>query len=249
MNLKKIFDLSLQSISTMHRSFAWTLPFLAFLAGYLCLHIFITDSSIQTPNLIGKDILQATKICSKLKLNLRIIAEKEINDAAPGTIITQHPLPQTLIKSHQSLFVDITKLQDPIIAPNLIGKTAEEIEKSCKDTKIKTRSYYVPSDYPNNQCFAQIPAANEILDGKKISYYVSTGNQTQFLFPDFINTNLEEVIQFLQEKNINFDVFYKDQKLTVPYNKNYVIAFQKPLAGTCINSLHNLYVQLQVQNR
>ena len=150
-NLKKISQTFTQTTHTLYNSkhnAMWLLPFLAFGIGYFCLQFFITEHTLQAPNLVGKDLLQATKISSDLKLNLRIIAEKEIADAQPGTIIKQNPLPGTSIKSHQSIFIVITKLPAPVIAPNFIGKNEPQIEKICKEKSIKNRIYLLPSSYP-----------------------------------------------------------------------------------------------------
>ena len=224
----------------------WILPFLAFCLGYFWLQFFITDNSIQAPDLVGKNILQATQISSDLKLNLRIIAEKEIADAVPGTIIKQNPLPHKLIKTHQSLFIVITKLPAPVTAPTLINKNHEQVEKMCKEKGIKTRTYFLPANYPAGQCFAQMPLPDQVLEAKKMSYYISAGQQNQYLFPDFTDIKLHDVIQFLQQQNIACDVYHKDQKIMAPYKQNFIVTYQKPLAGTLVALSNKLYVQLQV---
>ncbi len=249
LNFQKISLFLSRIIAVMNNSkseFIWVLPFLAFCIGYIFLQLFITETVIPAPNLVGKDLLQATKISSDLKLNLRIIAEKEIGDAQPGTIIKQNPLPSTSIKSHQSIFIVITKLPVPIIAPTLINKNLDQIEAICKEKGIKNRIYYLPTDLPAGQCFAQMPLSDQILESKKISCYISTGNQSQYLFPDFTNEPVENVVQFLQQQNISCDIYYKDKKIVAPYKQNLSISYQKPLAGTLIKPSNKLYVQLQV---
>lgn len=224
----------------------WTLPFIAFIFGYFSLQYFIADPQIQTPNFIGKDILKAVKISSHYKLNLRIIAEKEIPDATPGTIVSQNPLPDSPIKKDQSIFIVIAKLPNPIKTPVCIGKRQKEIEQMCKEQNIKHRFYFLPSNYPTGQCFIQMPYAEQNLEEKKVSCYISTGNQNQYVFPDFIGQNIDVVIDFLQKHTINFDIYHKNQKIHPPYTKNYTISYQKPLAGTLIIPHNKLYVQLQV---
>ncbi|MBP6869994.1 PASTA domain-containing protein [Candidatus Babeliales bacterium] len=224
----------------------WTLPFLAFLIGYFSLQHFIIDSIIQTPDLVGKDLLQATKICSDQKLNLRIIAEKEIADAKPGTIIKQNPLPKSSIKTDQSVFIVITKLPRPVTAPTFINKKHEQIEKECKETGIKNRFYFLPTNHPTGQCFAQMPEPQELLEDKKMSCYISTGNQNQYLFPDLTGNNLQDVMSFLEQYKIQSEVYHKDQKLTPPYQQKFTVNYQKPLPGTLIIPNNKLYVQLQV---
>ena len=235
-----------KKISQFFMSITWLLPFLAFGIGYLCLQFFITDNIVQAPDLVGKDLLQATKISSDLKLNLRIIAEKEIVDAVPGTINKQNPLPHAFIKSYQSIFIVVTKLPAPVIAPTLLHKNLDHIEKICKEKGIKNRIYFLPTQHPAGQCFAQMPLPDQILESKKMSCYISAGNQSQYLFPDFTETQLQEAIEFLQQQNIAFDVYHKDQKIVAPYKQNFTVTYQKPLAGTLVTPSNKLYVQLQV---
>lgn len=227
-------------------SLVWVVPFLAFCTGYAYVQFFMAEPIIPAPDLVGKEILQASKICSQQKLNLRIIGEKEIADATPGTIIKQNPLPQKQIKTHQSLFIVITKQPDPVVAPDLLNKHHDEIELLCKEHGIKNRVYFLPGNYPAGKCFAQMPLPGKVLEGKKMSCYICTGKENQYLFPDFTNTNLHDVADFLQNNAISFDVFCKDQKLKAPYQKPYQVIHQKPLPGTFITQNNKLYVQLQV---
>ena len=243
---KENMKLYLQKIYNFLSQLHYVVPFLAFCTGYLCLQFFMTEQIVQTPDLIGKNILQATKICSNLKLNLRIIAEKEMSDAEQGTIITQNPLQQSAIKAHQSIFIIVTKLPEPIMAPNLINKNITSIEQLCAEKGIKHRAYFLPSALPAGQCFAQMPSENNPLETKKMNSYISIGHPSQHLFPDFTNMPLQDVVHFLEDKNISFDIFYKDQKITAPYKKSFVIVYQKPLAGSFVSESNKLYVQLKV---
>jgi len=224
----------------------WVLPFLAFIIGYFFLQFFIADHAVQMPNLLGQNLLQATQVCSKLKLNVRIITEKEVADLQPGTIITQKPLPGKAIKPHQSIFIVITKLPDPIFAPDFIKKNSTQIEIVCREKGIKNNIYIVESSYPKDECFGQIPLQGQPLELKKISCYISAGNVQQYLFPNFINIPVYEVIEFLNKYNISCDVYNKDQKIMPPYQQNIMVLNQKPLAGTFVQLNNKLYVQLQV---
>ncbi len=243
---QELMKLNFHKLSLNFTRIKWLIPFLAFGIGYCCLQFFITDTTIQAPDLVGKDLLQATKISSDLKLNLRIIAEKEIVDALPGTIIKQNPLPHTSIKTHQSIFIVITKQPAPVVAPTLINKNLDQVDKICKEKGIKHRIYLLPSSLLAGQCFAQMPQPDQVLEAKKMNCYISTGNQSQYLFPDFTGLALEDVIEFLRQQNMQFDVFYKDQKITLPYKQKFTVSYQKPLAGTLITPSNKLYVQLQV---
>lgn len=231
--------------SLIHKAF-WLFPFLAFALGYFFLQFFMTDHAVQAPDLLGKNILQATQICSELKLNVRIIAEKEVADVPAGTIIKQKPLPQKLIKPLQSVFIVLTKLPTSITTPDFIKQNNKSIEKTCQEMGIKNKTYCIETSYPKGECFGQIPSAGESLESKKMSCYISAGNSQKYLFPYLINKPLTEVIEFLNKYEISCDVYYKDQKIVQPFNQEFIVINQKPLAGTFVQPNNQLYVQLQV---
>lgn len=230
----------------MWNQLAWILPFVAFIGGYFFLQFFIADTVVQVPALLGKNLLQATQICSEYKLNLRIIAEKEEIDVQPGTIVKQKPLPGKSIKPHQSIFIVITKLPAPVVAPDFIKKNKDQIEKLCQEKGIKNKVYSIETAYPQGECFGQIPLAGQALESKKMSSYISAGMTQHYLFPDFIHLPLSEVIDFLKKYNIVCDVYYKDQKITAPFKSNFIVMNQKPLSGTFVQLNNKLYVQIEV---
>ena len=229
----------------MHKSL-WILPFLAFGAGYFFLQFFIADNAVQAPALLGKNLLQATQICSDLKLNLRIIAEKEVADVQAGTIIKQKPLPTKSIKPHQSIFIVITKSPVPMKAPDFIKKNNAFIDTSCQELGIKNKTYLIETAHPKGECFGQIPSSGDSLELKKMSCYISAGNPAKYLFPNLINKPILDVLEFLKKYDIQCDVYYKDQKITSPYKQQLTVINQKPLAGTFVQPNNQLYVQLQV---
>jgi len=243
-----------ETIMSTFQKFFWLLPFLAFFFGYISLQFFVNNNTMQAPNLIGKDILQATKIISPLKINLRIIDEKEVPHAQPGIIVTQNPMPGKVIKAHQSLFIVVTKAQTPIAAPNFIGKTSLEIEQIAHDLTIKNKIYTMPSSYKKDTCFGQIPAAGKVLDTKKMSSYISSGNVNQYIFPDFTGMNQQDVIDFLTPYNVQ--IHWQEKKDTtyqkkISVNKKYIstIINQKPLAGSFVtpDSTLHLYLETELQ--
>lgn len=244
--MKRFKNLLSTFFHRMCSQIAWMLPFVAFVAGYFFLQFFIADTAIQVPALLGKDLLQATQICSQYKLNLRIIAEKEEIDLQPGTIVKQKPLPGKSIKPHQSIFIVITKLPAPVVAPDFIKKNKDQIEKICQEKSIKNKIYCIETAYPQGECFGQIPSAGQALESKKMSSYISAGMTQQYLFPDFTHLPLSEVIDFLKKYNIVCDVYYKDQKITAPFKSNLIVMNQKPLSGTFVQPNNKLYVQLEV---
>lgn len=237
----------IQKFILFFKNIIYVLPFVGFCIGYIGLQFFIADQVIHTPDLVGKTMLEAVKICSKLKLNLRIVAEKEIADTIPGTIIIQNPGVHGCIKQHQSIFVTITTLPALTPAPHLINKKIAEIETMCIEQNIKPRYYPIPSQCLHEICIAQFPIAGTLLPGKKIHAYIAQKVEPLFLLPDFTGKSLDEVMVFLNKEHILYDIFYKHEKLIAPYQQKYIISYQKPLAGTLVNPFQSgLQLHLQV---
>jgi beta-lactam-binding protein with PASTA domain len=230
--------------SDFFKKILWILPFLAFLSGYIFLQFFIQQETVICPNFIGKEILPANQIASSFKINLQIIAEKEVADLKPGTIIKQNPATGTSIKPHQSIFIVITKTPEIMQAPCLIGKNYETIEQLTQAKKIKNRSYFLPHSQPKGTCFAQIPNPGENLESKKIYTYISAGKTDPYLLPDFTDNTLDQVIPFLEQNYMSYTIFHKDQKQS--HKKNSVILNQKPLPGSLMIPNEKIHVQLQV---
>ncbi len=224
----------------------WTLPFFAFLTGYIFLQFFIQQDPITCPNFIGKDILPAHHIASRLKINLQIIGEKEVCDVQAGTIIQQKPAPGTSIKPHQSIFIVITKAPEIIKAPYCIGKDYETIEALADQQKIKNRSYFLPHSQPKGVCFAQIPNPQENLESKKIYTYISSGKTDPYLLPDFTNNNIDDIIPFLEQNYITYTIVHKSEKNGSFRKKNGKIINQKPLPGSLIIPQEKIHIQLQI---
>lgn len=212
------------------KNFLWTMPFISFLLGYYCLHQLYTVPSLTIPNVIGKQLPEAVGILSDYNLNARLIAEKEDPDLPDYTIVSQTPRENTHIKSHQSIFLVVTRQPKKTIAPNLIGKPLEAI-KTCIDTHhIHGKMYTAPSPYPKGHCFTQFPSPNSPLKDNFLIYYISSSNKKPVLWPNFRGKSLDLVQEFLQQHNLKPEIQGNREKGTEP-----IITDQRPLPGSIID--------------
>ncbi len=222
-------------------NFLWTLPFIFFLLGYGLLSFFVANKEVYVPFLIGKSLQEAVSMLVQQNLNVRIISEKEDADLPHGTVINQTPL-NTKIKQQQSVYLTISKQPSKLRAPNLQGKSLEEINKILAQSTYKSKIYYVPSLLPKDVCIAQIPKPATVLEENRIILYVSSGNQKPVVFPDLRKHDLQSVLDFLQLYTIKPVIIY-EQELD---GMNARIIEQKPLPGSIINLGQNFVVQLKV---
>lgn len=198
------------------------------------------------PAITGKTIQQALSLLSASNLNLRIIKEKEDSAFIPGTILSQKPEAGRSIKSHQTIFVTTSKLPDTLPAPLLTGKILSMVQQDLKNHRMRSKIYYIDSDFPQNICIAQIPPENTPLTERKVILYLSKGEQKPIIFPDFRNKPLKEALNILKEYEIYPQITYADHKEYEPDENNNKIMYQRPLPGSLVTLKPNMIVQFQV---
>lgn len=222
------------------------IPFICFFIGYIICNFLIGSKAYVTPNLTGLSIYEAVKVTSAHQINIRIISEKESQDVAPGTIISQKPSAGREIKTHQSIFIITTKTPPPIITPNLTGQSSSQIEQQCNDLKLKYKCYPLEFPAPTNSCIAQFPAAKTIIQDKKILLYTAQEKSNMYLMPDLINQKLNPVLTTLSNYTDKVTIYQGKQKLSPPFKEDLTVVVQKPLAGSIIPLQSPLHIQLQV---
>lgn len=227
--------------------FIWLAPFLAFAFGYLFVSYSFQSKTIKTPHFIGSSLHQAMTHAAEKNLRLHIITEKEHAHIEPGTILEQKPQPGSSIKEKQSVYIITARSPQQKNTPLILHQTTEELHQTCKQQRIKHKSYLIPSDSLKDRCIAQIPAPNKPIKENKIISYIAQEQSPFFILPNFAGLELDDVILFLREQNVSFSVYEKSSKLRVPYPKDRIIANQKPLVGSFVKLDQSTHIQLQIQ--
>ncbi|MFA5998886.1 MAG: PASTA domain-containing protein [Candidatus Babeliales bacterium] len=236
----------LQHFSQFQKYLLPLAPFICFFLGYVLCNLLIGNKTYNTPQLIGLSLHQAVEQTSPYHITIQLIAEKDCPGATPGTIISQKPSPGRLIKSHQSIFVVITKLPQSALAPEFLGKSQETIELIKKETNVKLKTYGLQCNAPKGSCIGQIPQSGQPIVDKKIIAYTAQDKTNKYIMPDLVSKDLLQVVEFLKNHNLNVQVFHKNQKLSSPYKQDLIIVSQKPLAGSIMSLQENAIIQLEV---
>lgn len=234
-------------VNIVIKKYSWFLPFIAFIAGYELLNYTTHVKEIKAPALVGLPITQAVKILSDHNLNPRILVEKEEKDILPGTILSQTPCSGQSVKVNQSIFLVVAQKPKPLVVPDLHQKTEKEIQTIATKHNIRTKSYYIPSHYPQGTCFAQSPKCGSLVDDRKMTVYISAAQQKMVLFPQFKRMPVNEAKEFLQGYPVTIKVFHKQPVPPDHRCDNCIVTEQKPLANSLITLSNNVYVQLQVE--
>lgn len=230
------------------KNYLWILPFCSFACGYFIIQSIFHVASFSAPHLIGKHVHEILPLISAQKLTIRLISQKDESNIPEGIILNQTPSPGTAIKSNQTLFIVTTKKPLVIAAPECVGKNIATITQKIQNTPIITRVHYLAHHYPENMCFAQSPQEHEPLEKNQLILYVSSNNSKPIIWPNFINTSLESVTEFLNNYHIKPYIINDAQSL---HHHDAVVIEQRPLAGTLLTINNNLLpsVQLRVSSR
>lgn len=229
----------------------WLTPFASFLIGYAIMASFFKPQHIETPALVGKTIVDAVRIASKHDLSLRISAEKDDSDLPDGTIISQTPSAQTIIKARQAIYIVLSKKPALEQTPNLLQKSASEIAEIAQKKGIQVKTYQLPSsNTPANCCIAQTPAPGTPLERKNMAVYLCNDTLKPVIMPNFKGQLLPDVQEFLQLHGITPSIIYTNPLgQAAPLQQNIVVD-QRPLPGTLVTLSPEkpLLIQLQVTN-
>ena len=235
------FDLFfIQVLFVKINSFLWIFPFLFFIVGYTTLSLLRGKQQISVPVLIGQTVGNATIILAEQHLNFRVLAQKEDNDLAQGTILSQIPTAGQFMRLNQAVFCVISKKTAAVLAPICVGATLSDVQNHCSRLNIIPQIFYVPSSLPGNTCIAQSPQAGEIINNKSITVYVANPGSSLVVVPSFIGSSLDSSLGTLELYQIKPLIIHAKKNTSLEANKNYTVAEQKPLAGSIIdiNSLH-----------
>ncbi len=231
--------------------YLWVTPFISFLLGYAAINFFHHNKKIATPTIIGKTVDKALITLNEQNLTARIIDKRDDADLPEGTILAQVPVPGTIIKTNQTIYITISQKKCGSVTPNLRGKSQYEAQALVEQQMQKLLTYSIPADAPDNSCIAQFPQPGTLCSEKPIIVYVARANTKPVLMPSFIGKSLDEIVAFLSLHDI---------VPTIVHTRHYendanhqctqcMVVDQRPLPGTLVTlgSDKPLPVQLQVE--
>jgi beta-lactam-binding protein with PASTA domain len=226
--------------------FVATLPFLCFVLGYIFSSFLMRSTVYQTPNLVGLKLSQALTIAAQNHATIKLLHEQECPGVPAETIISQKPTAGRLIKPNQAILITIAKETAPVLAPNFKLQKLSACQKSCTELGLKMKYYPIVYALPQETCIGQIPQEQEAVSDKKIILYTAEAKTNNYIMPNLLHKNLDDVIQLLSNQEINYTVFLEYEKIEPPYDKTLTITQQKPKAGSLIHVNKSLHVQLEV---
>ena len=210
-------------------------PFCCFLVGYLIPSYIFTQKTFTCPSFIGERIQDAAAPISSYPLNIRIVSEQVHNELPSGTILHQKPLPGQKIKAYQSMYLVLSKKDElprmPVFDRVLVEDASAELQKN----HIQLIQYSLPSSLPKGSVLALFPRSGALVRDQKAHAYVSAGEQTLRIVPNFVGGTLAQAHNALAVYDIEIKVLNNQRETMQRVENEFIIHEQRPLAGSFVD--------------
>ncbi|MCX7956448.1 MAG: PASTA domain-containing protein [Endomicrobia bacterium] len=216
---------------------------------------------VRVPDIRGMALSEATKNLMSLGLQYNVVEEKESEEVPAGCIISQQPLPKTLVKKNTEVLVTISKGIALIKLPDVTLKNVEDAKKIILQQNLdiaeikEVESETVEKGLVLN---TEPVAGVDVKKGTKITLVISKGKKEvkqqlknepkviKVVVPDIINKSLLDAKKILESKNLKLG----NVKKVCDEDKDFdIIISQTPKpnslvpAGSKVNVVYNTEIE------
>jgi len=202
---------------------------------------------VMVPDLTGKTVGQALQILSDQEIYIKKVGEQYNENIPDGSIISQEPLPGSVVKEGKVIKVIISSGGQVILVPQLVGGSLREAKILLRQAGLvlgeETGSY--SEEIKKDFVIAQDPSPEEIVTrGSMINLVVSLGPAREAEVPLMVNLigqNIRSARKILRDANLPLGEIKETVNDSVPEG---TILKQEPDPGEIIdeNTIVNLTV-------
>ncbi len=216
----------------------------AFLSAITAMRIAIHGRETTMPNLVGKDVGEASKALRAKGLILRV-ADRVYSDVPLNQVVRQTPPPGMLMKVSQQAHVVLSLGQRELQIPPLEGNSlrASRIELLRAGLQVGEVSTVSVPDHPMDLVLQQNPKSGHGAATPRVDMLISAGPSEQaYVMPYFIGLNEMDAEHRLDQASLHRKVNY----VSAPQWPKGAVIDQSPLAGTRISASSE--VELTIAN-
>jgi eukaryotic-like serine/threonine-protein kinase len=216
----------------------------AFLSAITAMRIAIHGREVSMPNLVGKNVSEASQALRSNGLILRV-ADRVYSDLPINQVVRQTPSPGMLMKVSQQAHVVLSLGQRELEIPPLEGNTlrVSRIELLRGGLQVGEVSTVVLPDQPADTVVIQNPKPGRGGATPRVDVLVAGApKEASYVMPYLVGLNQLDVDRRLEVANLRRKVNYVD----APQWPHGAVIDQSPLGGTRIAA--NTEVQLTVAN-
>lgn len=216
----------------------------AFLSAITAMRIAIHGRETTMPNLVGKDVGDASKVLRSKGLILRV-ADRVYSDVPINQVIRQTPPPGMLMKVSQQAHVVLSLGQRELQIPPLEGNSlrVSRIELLRGGLQVGEVSSVTLPDIATDIVLEQNPKPGHGAATPRVDLLVSTGpKEPAYVMPYFLGLNETDAERRLDLASLHRKINY----VAAPQWPHGTVIDQSPLAGTRLSS--SAEVELTIAN-
>ncbi|WP_456156184.1 Stk1 family PASTA domain-containing Ser/Thr kinase [Veillonella sp.] len=177
---------------------------IAFLGAFLSYGNFWSNTTVDVPNVVGKQVSVAKNILEDK--HLRVSTSEVTNTDVPaGQVISQSPGAGEKVKEQRTIHLVVSKGVGDITVPDLSGMTVEQARQRLKDLGLVVGKITQGSvdGKPENTIVAQSPSGDsKVSKGTTVDLVVNKPQTKKVKMPDVVGMTLKDARQVLGSHNI-----------------------------------------------
>lgn len=188
-----------------------------FLSAYFTINVLLkTQKTIVCPDVRGKNVEEAKDLVESRGLKFIILRYERRNDVAYNHITVQKPEANIPTRKGRVVNVIVSEGPELVKVPVLTGQSLQVAEEILKEKNIEIeKTIYVPHANAG-KVVAQIPKGGEnILEAKGVILFIGNDQKTYFLMPDITETNLAELSEEMDMKQLKYKTVYLKGELSI----------------------------------
>ena len=161
--------------------------------------------TVKIPNVTTISLDEAEKILKQNDLAIYKVMEQYHDQFKSGIVISQMPKPGQVVKTGRSVYLTVSKGQETIIVPYLIGQPTRTARIILKNKGLEIGSIeYASSDIygPDTVIQQKVPSGYNVQFGRQIDLVISKGSESQVKVPQIIGLGYDEAVRILTESGL-----------------------------------------------
>lgn len=177
---------------------------IAFLGAFLSYGNFWSNTTVDVPNVVGKQVSVAKNMLEDK--HLRVSTSEVTNTDIPaGQVISQTPGAGEKVKEQRTIHLVVSKGVGDITVPDLSGLSLEQARQRLKDIGLVVGKITQQSmdGKPDNVIIAQTPSGDsKVAKGTTVDVVVNKAKAKKVKMPDLIGMTLKDARDVLASHNL-----------------------------------------------
>lgn len=217
---------------------------IAFLGAFLSYGNFWSNTTVDVPNVVGKQVSVAKNILEDK--HLRVSTSEVTNTDVPaGQVISQSPGSGEKVKEQRTIHLVVSKGVGDITVPDLSGMTVEHARQRLKDLGLVVGKITQGSieGKPDNTIVAQSPSGDsKVSKGTTVDLVVNKPQTKKVKMPDVVGMTLKDARQVLGSNNIGVN------QISGSVDEKAIVTEQSVKAGEEVNEGSSLNLATELKD-